>query len=57
VSYSFDLVVPTGGELVVTLYVLAVHAGDFSGDIDFCINSAVACVSYPVRTLISEPAP
>jgi hypothetical protein len=54
VSYSFDIAIPTGGELAVTLHVYAAHTGDYSGDIDFCINSAVACLSYPVRTLVTK---
>jgi hypothetical protein len=51
-SYSMDLALPASQAVKVTISAHAAHAGDFGGDIDFCINSAVACLSYPVRTII-----
>ena len=39
-------------EVTVAISAYAAHAGDYAGDIDFCINSAVSCLSYPVRTII-----
>ena len=51
-SYSMDITLPAGREVTVTISAYAAHAGDYAGDIDFCINSAVSCLSYPVRTII-----
>ena len=51
-SYSLDLALPAGQEVKVRISAYAAHAGDYAGDIDFCINSAVSCLSYPVRTII-----
>ena len=51
-SYSMDMTLPVGREVTVTISAYAAHAGDYAGDIDFCINSAVSCLSYPVRTII-----
>ena len=51
-SYSMDLTLPAGREVTVAISAYAAHAGDYAGDIDFCINSAVSCLSYPVRTII-----
>ena len=43
-----DLPLLPGREVKVTIRAFAAH----SGDIDFCINSAISCVAYPVRTII-----
>ena len=51
-NYPMDMTLPAGREVTVTSSAYAAHAGDYAGDIDFCINSAVSCLSYPVRTLI-----
>lgn len=51
-SYSMELAVPAGQEVTVTIGAYAAHEGDFAGDVDFCIDSTVACISYPVRTLV-----
>lgn len=53
-SYSFDLEMAPGGEASVAFSMFAAHVGDFSGDIDFCIDSETRCLSYPVRTLVRE---
>lgn len=53
VSYSFGLTVPPAGEVAVTLSAEAVHAGDFAGDVDFCIDSEVHCLSAHVRTVVT----
>jgi hypothetical protein len=52
VSYSLGLPVPAGKEVKVTLRAAAVRSGDFSGDFDFCINSEITCLPYPVRTVV-----
>ncbi|NIR42737.1 MAG: hypothetical protein GWN99_02580 [Gemmatimonadetes bacterium] len=51
-SYSFDIPIAAGEEAVVEFAAFAAHSGDFQGDIDFCIDSSVSCLSYPVRTLV-----
>ena len=51
-SYSLDLPLPPGREVVITISALAAHEGDYAGDFDFCINSAYSCLSYPARTII-----
>ncbi len=51
-SYSLDLALPAGRDVHIRISAYAAHAGDYAGDIDFCINSAVSCLSYPVRTVI-----
>jgi len=51
-SYSFDLPIAPGGEVVVRFHAVAAHAGDFAGDIDFCVDYETSCVSYPVRTIV-----
>ncbi len=51
-TYSMDLALPPEQEITVTISAYAAHAGDYSGSIDLCINSAVSCLYYPVRTII-----
>lgn len=56
VSYSFGMTVEPGDEAVVTFQAHAAHAGDWSGDFDFCIDSVVRCLPRHVRTVVT-PAP
>lgn len=51
-SYSLDVALPPAQEVTVTVSAYAAHTGDYAGDFDFCIDSAVSCLSYPVRTII-----
>jgi len=51
-SYSFDIPIEPGGQTLVVFSAYAAKTGDFSGEIDFCINSEIACLSYPIRTII-----
>lgn len=55
-SHSFDLSIAPGAEARIELTMRAVRAGDFTGDVDFCIDSEVRCLSYPVRTLVAAPS-
>jgi hypothetical protein len=57
VAHGYDLVIAPGGEQVVTFELLAAHAGDWSGDFDFCINSDVHFVPWTVRTVVRSDAP
>lgn len=52
ISYSYDLAVPPGNEISITLSAYAAYQGDYSGDFDFCINSMVSCLFYTVRTIV-----
>jgi hypothetical protein len=52
VSYTYELPIPPGGEVAVVFNAYAAHAGDWAGDVDFCVNSATDFVSYPVRTIV-----
>ena len=51
-SYSFDLPIAPGEEVVVRFHAVAAHKGDFAGDIDFCVDSETSCGSYPLRTIV-----
>jgi hypothetical protein len=51
-SYSFDLAIPPGEEKVVVLSAYAARPGDYSGEVDFCINTELNYLSAPVRTII-----
>jgi hypothetical protein len=51
-SYSVDVPIPAGEEVTVRLYAYAARPGDFNGYIDFCINSEIKCVQYPMRTIV-----
>lgn len=52
ISYSYDLAIPPGREISITLSAYAAYQGDYSGEFDFCINSMVSCVFYTVRTIV-----
>lgn len=51
-SYSLDMPIAPGQEATVTIGAYAAHAGDYAGDVDFCIDSEISCLSYPMRTII-----
>jgi hypothetical protein len=51
-SYSFDLPLSPGEAAVVVLSAYAAKRGDYSGEIDFCINTEYNYLSAPVRTIV-----
>ena len=51
-SYSFDLAIAPGEEVVVIFHAYAAQAGDHSSEVDFCINSETSCLYYPIRTIV-----
>jgi hypothetical protein len=53
-SHTFNLTIPPGAEVVVTFHAQAVRAGDYSGDVDVCIDSQIRCLSYPIRTVVAD---
>lgn len=57
VSHSYDLPIRPREAARIVLSIVAVREGDFSGDFDFCIDSEVRCLSYPVRTIVLPASP
>lgn len=54
VSYSLDLPIPPRGSVTVRFEAVGVSTGDFSGDVDVCINGMASCLSQAVRTVVAE---
>lgn len=53
-SYTFNLEIEPGAELVLELQAEGRQAGEFEGDFDFCINSSIVFVTQPLRTVVRE---
>jgi len=53
-SYDFMREIPANGELVVRFYSFALRTGDFSGEMDICINGPGNCLTRPLRTVIEQ---
>ena len=51
-SYTFEQQIAPGATLTVQFFGTAVRRGDFSGDVDVCISSAVRCDSFLTRTIV-----
>ncbi len=51
-SYYFYRSIRPGETLVVTFYGRSIQAGDFSGDLDVCIDSTSRCKDFLLRTVI-----
>ncbi len=51
-SYVFDIDLAPGESTTVVFQARALHAGDYRGDIDFCINSEYDFISKSIRTLV-----
>jgi hypothetical protein len=51
-SYTFNLPVQPGAEAEIVLQARAVSPGDYSAELDFCINSPTSYLSYPIRTIV-----
>ena len=54
-SYTLNQSIAAGAELVVTVFAMAGHPGDHAGDVDFCIDSRMSCLPYPIRTIVRKP--
>ena len=52
ISYYYGLPIPPGQEIIITLHVLGVLQGDYSGDFGVCINNINSCLYYPVVTTV-----
>ena len=55
-SFTFGREIPAGGTETVHFALKAVHEGDFSGNLDVCIDSGASCITSLVRTVV-RPAP
>jgi hypothetical protein len=51
-SYSFEENIPSGESVVVRFSALAILKGNFSGDVDVCINDVAICTTNNVRTVV-----
>jgi hypothetical protein len=52
VSYSFEKDVASGDSIVVRFYCKTILVGDFSDEIDFCINSDYNFLTKMARTIV-----
>ncbi len=50
--YTFNLPIEPGAELELLLHAYAVAPGDYSGKLDFSINSETSSLSHPIRTIV-----
>ncbi len=50
--YTFNLPIEPGAELELLLHAYAVAPGDYSGELDFSINSETSSLSYPIHTIV-----
>ena len=53
-SYIFEQEISPGTTLVVQFFGVAVKTGDFSGNLNVCINSGNICRTFSIRTVIEE---
>ncbi len=52
-SHTFQIPIAAGTELIVQFRAAAAQAGDFSGEMDICINTGSNCFTRPLRTVVS----
>lgn len=52
--HSFDIAVPPGESREVLFYATALQAGDFQGDVDFCINRDSSFLTKSIRTVVTN---
>lgn len=53
-SYFFFMDIPPGDSINVQFHAVGVRAGEFSGSLDVCINTGVACSTFNIVTSISR---
>lgn len=51
-SYQYYINIPAGGKQIVNLTAVALKKGEYSGDIDVCINTDVNFLSKQLRTIV-----
>lgn len=52
ISYHFGLTIPANGTVQVRFKAFAAYAGDYAGDVDFCIDHEMSCTTQHVRTIV-----
>jgi hypothetical protein len=53
-SYTFEQEISSRTTLVVQFFGVAVKTGDYSGEIDVCINTESVCTTFLIRTIVEE---
>jgi len=53
-SFEFYLDIGPHETLTITFSATAVSPGDFNSFFDACINSDISCLTYPIRTVVTE---
>ncbi len=51
-SYSYNIPLAKGKPVSVQFNCYAARPGDFSGEVDFCINNDSSFLTYPIRTIV-----
>jgi hypothetical protein len=53
-SYTFRQDIAPDDTLVIRFESVGVSTGDYSGDIDICINLGSRCLTFPCRTIVED---
>ena len=54
ISYSYNITIEPDEEQTIVLSAYAAKSGDFSSEVDFCINSEISFLSHSIRTIIED---
>ena len=52
ISYNYGIALPPGKEVSIEIFAVGIKSGDYSGDVDFCINSSTKFLTQVVRTVV-----
>ncbi len=53
-SYAFGSIIPNGEAVSITFNVVALQPGDYTGEVDVCINDGFSCTTRILRTVIQN---
>ena len=53
-SYEFKQNISPKSQLVVKFFAVGLKSGDYSADVDVCINSESNFLTYPIRTVVED---
>ena len=56
VSYDFGFEIGPSESKTIVFQAIALEAGDYSGDLDVCINNDASCIYGHARSVVKEPA-
>ena len=56
VSYDFGFEIAPNESKTIVFQAIALEAGDYSGDLDVCINNGASCIYGHARSVVKEPA-